>query len=184
MEHPPRNEGSNVEDMIRAVQGLGHEKWRAGRRKEDGSFEPRLKPLDPERDQEWMDAHGDLIDGGSIDIANLTFEELPPSHQEDTKESFRFAFKEITNAARNGSTFDQNFIDGAADVIHQEWINRNRARVEKDIAELEAKGDPKSLEDAERRRNQLKPYWELATDQERQYDRDYVELALAEYKKH
>ena len=47
-----------------------HEAWRAPRKKEDGSYEPRMKKS---KDAEWNATHGT----DDVDIANCTFAELP-----------------------------------------------------------------------------------------------------------
>lgn len=181
------SEKALIDDMMSSVQGRSHETWRANRLKEDGTYDPRLKAVDPSRDKTWMEEHAELIvsegDEQKIDIANLSFNDLPPSHKEDSLASLRYAFESVVRAARNGTEHNEAFIDATADTIHEQWIVRNRSRIEADIATLEQNGDEQSLADTERRRNQLLPYSKLATDQERQYDRNYVELALEEYRK-
>ena len=49
-----------------------HEAWRATRKREDGTFEPRIKKS---KDEAWNEAHGT----DEVDIANCSFNELPSS---------------------------------------------------------------------------------------------------------
>lgn len=47
-----------------------HEAWRAPRKKEDGTYEPRIKKS---KDQIWNEIHGT----DEVDIANCSFDQLP-----------------------------------------------------------------------------------------------------------
>lgn len=47
-----------------------HEVWRNSRKREDGTYESRIKKS---KDEEWNLAYGT----DEVDIANCTFEELP-----------------------------------------------------------------------------------------------------------
>lgn len=168
METMPTKEAEEalIQHMMRAVEGGGHEIWRAPRKQEDGTYEPRLKELDLQKDGEWMAANEALVlhrnTKPEVDIANLSFEQLPPSRQEDTRESFHYAFEAVLRAAHNGTPHDEAFIDATADTIHERWVMRNEKSAEPE---------------------QLLPYAQLS-EEEREKDRKYVRLALEQYEEY
>ena len=61
-----------------------HEAWRETRKREDGSFEPRMKQS---TDEDWNAMHGT----DQVDIANCTFQELPSNWQYENLEAARVA---------------------------------------------------------------------------------------------
>ena len=61
-----------------------HEAWRLTRKKEDGTYEPRIKKS---KDDDWNINHGT----DEVDIANCTFEELPSNWQYENLEAAKVA---------------------------------------------------------------------------------------------
>lgn len=78
-----------------------HDGWREGRRKADGTFEPRMK---------------DDGKGGQVDIANTDYKNLPKKWQAENKASAESAIAAV-QAHDN--------VDSAASQIHDDWLSRN-----------------------------------------------------------
>ena len=89
---------------IHKLAKMMHEEWRQGRRKEDGSFEPRPKKT---KDAEWTGKHAGQDE---IDIANTEFEELPRDWQEENLLSAKVAIEKIEEALY---------------IVHDKWLDRN-----------------------------------------------------------
>lgn len=95
-----------------------HEAWRAPRKKEDGTFEPRIKKS---KDEGWNASHGT----DEVDIANCTFEQLPPNWQYENLEAARVAIELVYDKTMSGEQFTQEEIEQMASTIHEEWLKRN-----------------------------------------------------------
>ena len=80
-----------------------HDAWRAPRRLDDGSYDPRMK---------------DDGKGGQVDIANTSFKDLPPKWQAENMA----AAEGVVRAIHANPTGDD---DAIADVVHQDWLGRN-----------------------------------------------------------
>ena len=90
---------------------------------------------------------------------------------------------------------DPEFQEEVAERIHKGWLDRNRARVEREITAALQKhnltraegmtpildSDSDALKNVKRRFNQLKPYAEI-TEEEKGYDRDYLIGAIDNYR--
>ena len=91
-------------ETMKKLAAAMHEKWRAMRKKEDGSFEPRIKTVN---DPLWIEAH----DGtDQVDIANTDFDSLPRDWQEENLLSAKAAIVKI---------------EDALNIIHDKWLDRN-----------------------------------------------------------
>lgn len=142
-----------MEAQITELGSLLHDEWRASRKKEDGTYEPREKTT---KDQSWIETHGT----DKVDIANTSFAELPADWQGENKASAEVAINEIWKANLKGSEFDDVFVETASDTIHQKWLERNS-----------------SWAPAE----QNKPYAELP-EEEKEKDRAIIKKAIEVYK--
>lgn len=133
-----------------------HEAWRAPRKKEDGTFEPRIKKS---KDEAWNTMHGT----DEVDIANCTFEQLPSNWQYENLEAARVAVEMVYDKTMSGETFTKEEIEEMASVIHDEWLKRNDWVFDKEY------GDPKLAV----------PYSELSQEEK---DKDIAQLAPAKAK--
>ncbi len=139
--------------QITELGGQLHDEWRAPRKQEDGTFEPRIKTT---KDQAWIEKNGT----DQIDIANNSYENLPEDWKGENKASAEVAIPEIYKAISEGKELDDQFIEETSDIIHQKWLERNG-----------------SWAPAE----QNKPYAELS-EEEKEKDRAIVRKAVETYK--
>ena len=95
-----------------------HEAWRAPRKLEDGTFEPRMKKS---KDDEWTIAHGT----DDVDIANCTFAQLPSNWQYENLEAARVVINLVFDKVMAGEVITPEEIEQYSAVIHQEWLKRN-----------------------------------------------------------
>ena len=98
--------GKQFENITRPVEDIAsdlHEAWRAPRRLEDGSFEPRMK---------------DDGEGGEVDIANTPYHKLPPKWQAENKS----AAEGVVRAVSSNPT---GSLDDHASAVHDDWLSRN-----------------------------------------------------------
>ena len=95
-----------------------HEAWRAPRKKEDGTFEPRIKKS---KDEGWNESHGT----DEVDIANCSFEELPSNWQYENLEAARVAIELVYDKTIADEPITQEEIEQMAATIHEEWLKRN-----------------------------------------------------------
>lgn len=95
-----------------------HEAWRASRKKENGTYEPRIKKS---TDESWNATHGT----NEVDIANCTFEQLPSNWQYENLEAARVAIELVYDKTISKELFTQEEIEQMAEKIHEEWLKRN-----------------------------------------------------------
>lgn len=133
-----------------------HEAWRAPRKKEDGTFEPRIKKS---KDENWNAIHGT----DEVDIANCSFEQLPSNWQYENLEAARVAIELVYDKTVGGEQISPEEVELMASVIHEEWLKRN------DWVFNPEYGDP-SL---------AVPYGQLSKEEQ---DKDKVQLAPAQAK--
>ena len=95
-----------------------HEAWRASRRKEDGTFEPRIKKS---KDEAWNAAHGT----DEVDIANCSFAELPSNWQYENLEAAKVAIDLVYDKSMNDNQITPEELEEMGSVIHNEWLGRN-----------------------------------------------------------
>ena len=106
-------------EMVTELASLLHDEWRAPRKQEDGSFEPRIKKT---KDETWKAAHGGAEE---VDIANTSFAELPADWQEENRAAAEVAMNEVFSAAESGRVLDDAFIEEASSTVHDKWLERN-----------------------------------------------------------
>lgn len=142
-----------LQELIMDVAGRGHESWREGykanpqNQNADGTHKPRPKLLNETKgfetaNEEWLqkNRHTPNIEsaltagpeGIKVDIVALSFRELPPERQAESKASARVAFEEIARYAKAGKDA-MKYIEEIAAKVHEAWIKRNKPRVERDI---------------------------------------------------
>ena len=95
-----------------------HEEWRAPRRLEDGTFEPRMKKS---KDEAWTAAHGT----DDVDIANCTFAELPSNWQYENLEAARVAVNLVYDGVVEAKQYTPEEIEMMASDVHEAWLQRN-----------------------------------------------------------
>lgn len=131
----------------------GHEDWKRDfkeKARAKGEAETRPKATKPEERERW---------GETVDIANLNYEQLPPSWQGENRASGEAAATLVLTAASEGKALDEGFIEEASAKIHDAWLVRNA---------LYAPPEQKL------------PYEELSEDQ-KEKDRIFVRSAIKAY---
>eukprot|EP00753_Platysulcus_tardus_P008928 PLAT1711.1.p1 GENE.PLAT1711.1~~PLAT1711.1.p1 ORF type:complete len:1154 (+),score=501.46 PLAT1711.1:63-3464(+) len=97
-----------LDSFVVDVASSLHEVWRSLRRREDGTYEPRIK----------------VIDGKRYDIASLTFKELPTKFQRENWESAKVACREVIQAIHDGRELDDDFLLDGSRRVHAAWMAR------------------------------------------------------------
>ena len=95
-----------------------HEAWRAPRKREDGTFEPRIKKSE---DENWNAIHGT----DEVDIANTCFEELPSNWQYENLEAAKVAIDQVYDKELSGEEITPAELEQMASNIHEAWLKRN-----------------------------------------------------------
>ena len=95
-----------------------HEAWRAPRKLEDGTYEPRMKKS---KDEVWNAAHGT----DEVDIANCSFDELPSNWQYENLEAARVVIGLVYDRIKAGEPISLEEVEQFASTIHDEWLKRN-----------------------------------------------------------
>ena len=96
-----------------------HDNWRAPRKLEDGTYNPRMKPTS---DAKWIAAHGT----DQVDIANTSFEDLPADWQEENL----LAGREAVDIVGDVTTMDEAGIRAASIKVHEAWVARKQATID------------------------------------------------------
>ncbi len=148
----PNKQQEIAERENELVMQLGsqlHDTWRASRKLEDGTFDPRIKTT---KDAKYIESKGT----DQVDIANTDFSELPEDWQGENKRAAEVVMKLIFDRLRDTGQFDETFIEEVSAKIHDAWLERNGTWA------------PES---------QKLPYEELS-EEEKQKDRDQVLAGL------
>ena len=95
-----------------------HEAWRAPRKREDGTYEPRIKKS---KDEAWNASHGT----DQVDIANCSFEQLPSNWQYENLEAARVAIELVYDKMMAKEQITPEELEQMASTIHEEWLKRN-----------------------------------------------------------
>lgn len=109
---------NTIQEQMDRLGSLLHDEWRAPRKKEDGTYEPREKTT---KDQVWIEVHGT----DKVDIANTSYKDLPLDWQAENKASAEVAIREVWKADTEEKQLDDSFIESASSVIHNRWLERN-----------------------------------------------------------
>ncbi len=130
---PEQKTPEQKQQLVTNLGNLLHEEWRAPRKKEDGSFEPRIKVLMQHSDgkQKWYNESDSKIppDAQEIerqDIANTKFEDLHANWQADNRVAAEVAMGTVFEAVESGlSLSDPAFLEEASAIVHEYWLKRN-----------------------------------------------------------
>ncbi len=102
---------SPLEQAKITVASSLHDQWRASRKKEDGTYEPRMK---------------DNGLGGQVDIANTEYINLPEKWQGENKIAAETAVNIVYGAKQEGKDVTSpEFLEEASEAVHIEWMKRN-----------------------------------------------------------
>lgn len=96
-----------------------HEEWRLTRKKEDGTFRPRIKIS---KDHEWNKTHGT----NEVDIANTPFNELPSNWQEENLKAAKVVINLVFKKVINEEPISKKDLEVMGTIIHNEWLSRNQ----------------------------------------------------------
>jgi len=156
------------ERLIKQLASLLHDEWRAPRKKDDGTFEPRIKVFaKTEKGEKWFDENKVPSEAQELkkqDIANTPFESLDPDWQYENGAAAEVAINEIFKAVENNQSFNDAFIEEASAVVHDKWLERNNWVYNPDY------GNP----------DLAKPYKELS-EEEKEKDRAQIKKAIDIY---
>jgi hypothetical protein len=102
---------SPVEQARIDVASALHNEWRANRKREDGTYEPRMK---------------DDGVGGQVDIANTDYINLPEKWQTENRIAAEVAVNLVYGAKQEGKDITSpEFLEEASEAVHIEWMKRN-----------------------------------------------------------
>lgn len=142
---------ATVKEVLSCSMGADlHEAWRDTRKREDGSYEPRMKKS---KDERWNEAHGT----DDVDIANLSFGQLPSNWQYENLEAARVAIEQVWQKLMSFEKITEEMIEEMASNVHEAWLSRNAWVYDKEY------GNP----------DQAKPYEELS-EEEKAKDRAQI----------
>ncbi|MGH7236977.1 MAG: hypothetical protein ACREGF_00390 [Candidatus Saccharimonadales bacterium] len=106
-------------DPVIKLASRFHDDWRATRKQEDGSYEPRIKTT---KDETWAAQHGTT----EVDIANTSFEDLPEDWQAENKTAAEVAQGALEAGIASGADITRDtFVESASSQIHDAWLGRN-----------------------------------------------------------
>ncbi|MFA5985724.1 MAG: hypothetical protein WC819_00060 [Parcubacteria group bacterium] len=113
----------NYEKMIIKTSDLVHEKFKVIYAKKNNGTRVKITT-----DQEWIKCHKTNL----ADLAKLCYDELPEDWKKERWCGSKAALDEVLAATREGRAFDEEFIERAAFVVHEDWLIRNINRAEKE----------------------------------------------------
>ena len=107
------------ESMAAEMAGKLHDDWRKGRLRQDGSYEPRIKPT---ADKAWIEAHGT----DQVDIANTEYSELPRDWQAENSEAAKVVYDLVDNPDTRGMVISApENPSPVGQQVHEAWLGRN-----------------------------------------------------------
>jgi hypothetical protein len=140
------------EKMIADIASLSHEKFREIYREKNNG-----KRVKVTTDEMWIEKN----DTNQADLAKLDYFELPKDWKESRWLGAKAAFNALLETINADKPLDDKFIEYASNVVHEEWLWRNRA-----IAEDEHKLS-----------------YELLSEDVKEKDRIFVRSAIEIYSK-
>lgn len=148
-------EDENVKEALSYSMAADlHEAWRETRKQEDGKYEPRMKKT---KDEDWIKQHGT----DEVDIANLSFEQLPSDWQYENLEAAKVAVEQVYDKQMRNPDLAREYLEQMSSKVHEAWLSRN------DWVYDEEYGNP----------DQAKPYEELS-EEEKDKDRAQIRQAM------
>lgn len=157
-----------------------HDDWRNNRKLEDGTYTPRWK-VTKDEEYEPIDGKSRINEQGEleVDIANLSFNELPKEWQKENLEAGIAA----TSIIGNRTELSNEEMEAASEKVHNEWCSRRMDVIRRYMNELERRGvneeeiKVKTNEKFEWDLSLMVDYSELS-EEEKQKDRNQVIQAL------
>lgn len=157
-----------------------HDEWRETRKLEDGSYNPRWKVTEdaiyePKDGKARFNENGNL----EVDIANLSFEELPKDWQKENLE----AGLAVSEFVQDKEEVNAEEMEELANKVHEAWCDRKAEDIRKYMNELDSNGisEDEILAEVDKKyawdKKLMVSYDELNED-EKQKDRDHVIEAL------
>ena len=157
-----------------------HDEWRRPRKLEDGKYEPRWKVTN-DVTYELVPGKGRISDDGSmeVDIASLSFEELPRDWQE---ENLQAGLAVVPIVGKKEELSDAE-MEECAKKVHDEWCSREERIITAYMNKLEQQGID---ENEILKKKDEKFGWDISlmvsydelSEEEKQKDRDQVIQAL------
>ncbi len=152
-----------------------HEDWRSTRKREDGTFEPRMKKS---KDEEWNKKHGT----DDVDIANTAFKDLPSNWQYENLEAARTAIDLVFADVMMAEEIDEEKMEEMAAKVHEAWIKRNDWVKHPEYGDPVLAGEYKTLPEAEKEKDRAQ--LRLAIEHVKEYKRQgkkYIEEKAEEF---
>ena len=117
-------------EVVSSVAEQLHENWRAPRKLEDNTFEPRVKiqALLSDGRTKWFNEGTEPQDAEvlqSQDIANTAFTDLDPQWQAENKAAAEFVVPAVMQVLGDNTSLSISQTTDLADQVHQAWISRN-----------------------------------------------------------
>ena len=114
----PVRPANDPTSRVRALAALFHEQWQQDHNHRSGR-KARLKKTS---DAAWIERHRGTAD---VDIAATAFDGLPSDWQSENLLAAQAALELIDNSPNQDATNDDAFVEAAASIIHQRWLERN-----------------------------------------------------------
>ena len=111
------------ENIIAEIAFLAHEKFRKLYQEKNSGTRIKITT-----DDKWIKKH----ETNKADLAKLAYSDLPKDWQKSRWLGAKAAFDALLETKRANNPLDENFIEYASDIVHEEWLKHNR-----DIAEDE-----------------------------------------------
>ena len=113
-------EENNIKEALTYAIGSDlHETWRKPRKRNDGTYEPKIKYS---KDDKWNEIHGTTF----VDIANTSFDELPSNWQYENLESAKVVINLVYEKIISEIEITHDDIEKMASVVHNKWLERNK----------------------------------------------------------
>lgn len=107
------------DEMIVAIADLTHENFLDIYQKANNGSKIKATI-----DKEWIKKHGT----DQADLAKLEYSELPSDWQKERWSGAKIALDTLLETVKSGKPLDDEFIEYASDIIHEEWLPRNVER--------------------------------------------------------
>ncbi len=153
-----------------------HDEWRSHRKLENGKYDPRWKAT-TDNIYEPRDGKSRFNEDGvlEVDIANLSFEELPKDWQKENLE----AGLSVADIVGDKQDISPEEMEEYAIKVHEAWCDRKAEEMRKYMNELDAKGLSESeimqkVEDKYGWDKSLMVDYNLLSEEEKQKDRNHV----------
>ena len=106
------------QEIFTKIGSVLHDGWRDSRKQGDDSYESREKETE---DEDQIKENGTK----KVDIANLSFPELPKDWQEKNRVAAEVVINIVLEAIESGQTLNDAVIEEASAIVHDEWLKRN-----------------------------------------------------------